>query len=71
MKVTLVDGGTIGTNPIGGCTGYRAEKIEMEPGDFRMLANFVRNDPQQAYAILLQLENRFVKSIPKLSHEIS
>lgn len=59
MKVTLPDGNIFSTNPVHNCTGYRASKLEMEHGDFYKLAQVVRNNPEQAYAILMQLDGRF------------
>lgn len=60
MKVILLDGQVREGRPVGlFCTGYRAEKIEMQPGDFLTLANLVLLDPHDAYATLLQLEGRF------------
>lgn len=48
-----------GASPVSFCTGYVANSIEMEAGDFDALRKLALRNLEQFNAVMLQLENRF------------
>lgn len=59
MLIELEDGKVLkNCSPIGFCTGYRAKRLEMEPWDLAKLAHLAKQNPDKAYAVLLQLDAR-------------
>lgn len=59
MIIYMHDGRVIKGRPTMLCTGIRAERIEMEQGDFGTLLNLSRIDPERFRTVMLQLDARF------------
>ena len=46
-------------SPVSMCTGSIADKIDMQPGDFKRLLDLSKRDMAKFNAVIGQLENRF------------
>lgn len=60
MKIHLKSGDTLTLRwSPGNCTGYRAEKIEIDATDVDAMASYARTDPRGFQTAMAQLVHRF------------